>query len=194
MGHPFMEALADALARHGVASFRFQFPYMEAGHRRPDHRTLLCATVRSAVGEARRRVRGLPTVAGGKSMGGRMTSLAASEAPLPGVGGLVFVGFPLHPAGSPGEQRADHLARVERPMLFLQGGRDKLAEMPRMRRIVGRLRPRAELHEIPEADHGFHVPKRSGRTDEEVVDEIASRVARFAERRVAGPAVERAAG
>jgi hypothetical protein len=123
-----------------------------------------------------------------------MTSLAASEAPLPGVGGLVFVGFPLHPAGSPGEQRADHLARVERPMLFLQGGRDKLAEMPRMRRIVGRLRPRAELHEIPEADHGFHVPKRSGRTDEEVVDEIASRVARFAERRVAGPAVERAAG
>lgn len=181
MRHPFMEALAEALARHRVASFRYQFPYMEAGSRRPDHRVLLMATVRASVAEARRRVRGLPLLAGGKSMGGRMTSLAASEAPLPGVTGLVFAGFPLHPAGRPGAERAEHLAAVDLPMLFLQGRRDKLAEPSRIRRVVRSLGRRAEWLEIDEADHGFHVPKRSGRSDEEVIDELAARVALFAD-------------
>jgi hypothetical protein len=180
MDHPFMESLARALARHGVASFRYQFPYLEAGSRRPDHRSRLVATVRAATVEARRRVRGLPTLAGGKSMGGRMTSLAASEAPLPGVVGLVFFGFPLHPAGKPGVERAAHLAAVGLPMLFLQGRRDALAEIGRMRRVVRRLGDAAEIEVVDQADHGFHVPKRTGLTDEDVIDALARWTSEFA--------------
>ncbi len=179
MRHVFMDELSEALDRRGVASFRYQFPYMESGSRRPDPRVWLLSTVRAAVGEARRRVRGLPVFVGGKSMGGRMSSLAWSESPLAGASGLVFFGFPLHPPDRPGIERADHLRDVDAPMLFLQGQRDKLAEWRRIRGVVRRLGPKARLHGIPEADHGFHVPRRSGRTDAEVIEELAEQTAVF---------------
>ena len=121
----------------------------------------------------------MPLLAGGKSMGGRMTSQAAAEAPLPGVRGLVFFGFPLHPAGRPSTERADHLAKVDLPMLFLQGERDKLAELDLLRPVCAGLGARATLHVVPEADHGFHVPKRSGRTDDEVLAELADVAAQW---------------
>jgi len=180
MDHPFLEQLSQSLGRNGVATFRYQFPYAEKGQRRPDARPLLLASVRAALAEARRRVRGLPLLAGGKSMGGRMTSLLASEEDLPGVAGLVFVGFPLHPAGQPGSERGRHLAKVGLPMLFLQGTRDALAEKKRMRALCRRLGGRAQLHEIAEADHGFHVPKRTGRSDAAVIEELASTISEFA--------------
>jgi predicted alpha/beta-hydrolase family hydrolase len=180
MRHRFMEALSARLAAAGIATLRYQFPYMEAGSRRPDARATLLATVRAAAEAARAAAPDLSLFAGGKSMGGRMTSQAAAEAPLPAVRGLVFFGFPLHPAGRPGVERADHLARVELPMLFLQGERDKLAELELLRPICARLGPRATLHEIPGADHGFHVPKSSGRTDAEVHGVLADAVAAWA--------------
>jgi predicted alpha/beta-hydrolase family hydrolase len=177
MEHRFMAAASARLAEHGIASLRYQFPYMEAGSRRPDSRATLLATVRAAVRAAADGAPDLPLLAGGKSMGGRMTSQAAAEAPLPGVRGLVFFGFPLHPAGRPGIERAAHLAEVELPMLFLQGERDKLADLDLLRPVCAGLGPRASLHVVPEADHGFHVPKRSGRTDDEVLAELARTVA-----------------
>jgi predicted alpha/beta-hydrolase family hydrolase len=167
MRHRFMEAMSARLAAVGIATFRFQFPYMEAGSRRPDGRATLLATVRAAIAAGREAAPDLPLLAGGKSMGGRMTSLAAAEAPVAGVRGLVFFGFPLHPAGRPSTERADHLGQVDLPMLFLQGERDKLAELELLRPVCERLGDRATLHVIPSADHGFHVPKRSGRTDAE---------------------------
>jgi hypothetical protein len=179
MRNAFMEAVAAALARRRVGTLRFEFPYATAGARRPDPRPVLVETVVTAVAEAQRLAGGLPLFAGGKSMGGRMTSHAAAEGRLPAVRGIVFFGFPLHPAGKPGTARADHLAGVAQPMLFLQGTRDALAELPLLRPICETLGPRARLHVVEGADHGFHVPKRSGRTDADVIEELADEVARF---------------
>jgi hypothetical protein len=179
MQHRFMEAASARLAAHGIASLRYQFPYMEAGVRRPDSRGTLMATVRAAVAAAAEAAPGLPLLAGGKSMGGRMASQAAAEAPLSGVRGLVFFGFPLHPAGRPSTERADHLGNLLLPMLFLQGERDKLAEIDLLRPVCAELGERATLHVVPDADHGFHVPKRSGRGDDEVLAELAGTVAQW---------------
>lgn len=179
MRHAFMEAIAQRLAARGVATFRYQFPYMEKGSRRPDFRPVLLATVRAAVAAAAEAAPDLPLLAGGKSMGGRMTSQAAAESPLPGVRGLVFLGFPLHPAGKPGIERAHHLAHVPHPMLFLQGTRDRLAGLDLLTPIVQTLN-HATLHVIEGADHSFHVLKRSGRTDEEVLDELTDTLVEWA--------------
>jgi predicted alpha/beta-hydrolase family hydrolase len=176
MRHPAMEALSAELARHEVATFRFQFPYMEAGGGRPDSPPVAVETVRAAVAAAGEAQPDLPLFAGGRSFGGRMTSTAAAESPLPGVRGLIFFAFPLHPAGRPGTARAQHLTRVEIPMLFLQGDRDALAELELMRPLVEALAPRASLHVLEGADHSFHVLKRSGRTNEEVLAEVAATV------------------
>ena len=178
--HPFIEALAGALADHRVATFRYNFPYMEQDRKRPDPPAVLTATVRSAITAAATEVPDLPLLAGGKSMGGRMTSLAASKTPLPEVAGLVFLGFPLHPIGRPGTERAEHLKRVAVPMLFLQGTRDRLADLGLIHEVCTTLGELATLHVIDGADHGFHVLKRSNRTDEDVVDELARAVANWA--------------
>jgi hypothetical protein len=178
MRYPFMQAATLALGAHGIATFRYQFPYVEQGGRRPDPQPILLATVRSAVAAAREAAPDLPLLAGGKSMGGRMTSLASAAEPgLAGVRGLVFFGFPLHPAGAPGTRRAEHLARVAEPMLFLQGTRDKLAELDLLRPIVERLGARATLHVVEGADHSFALPKRAGRSEDEVLDELAGTAA-----------------
>jgi len=174
MRHRFMERMAQALAERGIATLRYQFPYIEAGGGRPDPPGVLEAAVRAAVDAARDGLPGLPLVAGGKSLGGRMTSNAQARRPLPGVGGLVFLGFPLHPAKQPGETRADHLRAVELPMLFLQGTRDALAELDRITAVCGRLGSRATLHVVEGADHSFAVLKRSGRSEAEVMDELAN--------------------
>lgn len=180
MRHPSMEALAHALADEGVATFRYQFPYMEKGGGGLDGKPVLLATVRSAVAAAAAAAPALPLLAGGRSMGGRMTSMAAAEAPLPGVRGLVFVAFPLHPSGKPGTERAEHLARVTDPMLFLSGTRDALAELDLLRPVCEQLGDRAALHLVEAADHSFHVPRRSGKTDADVVRELAQVTARWA--------------
>ena len=177
MRHSFLEALAAALTARGVGVLRYQFPYMEAGGGPPDPPALLQATVRAAVAAAAERAEGRLLLAGGKSMGGRMTSLAQSQRALPGVAGLVFVGFPLHPAGRPSTSRGEHLARVEVPMLFLQGTRDALAPLDLLRPLLAPLAPRARLHVVEGADHAFHVLKRSGRTDDEVLRELADAIA-----------------
>jgi uncharacterized protein len=177
MRHRFMAAMSRHLAEVGIATFRYQFPYMEAASRRPDARATLLATVRAAVAAAGEAAPDLPLLAGGKSMGGRMASLAAAEAPLGRVRGLVFFGFPLHAAGRPSSERGDHLAAVQLPMLFLQGERDQLADLELLRPICARLGERATLHVVPGADHGFHVLKRSGRSDDEVLAELAQTVA-----------------
>ena len=180
MRHAFMESMAARLAAVGVATFRYQFPYMEAGSRRPSPRAILLATVRAAVEAARPYAVALPLLAGGKSMGGRMTSLAAAQAELSTVRGLVFFGFPLHPAGKPASERADHLQEVGRPMLFLQGTRDRLADLALLRPVCERLGERAVLRVSEGADHSFHVLKRSGRSDDGVLDELAESVANWA--------------
>lgn len=180
MEHPFLEAISRALGGRGVATLRYQYPYMEAGRRIPDRRPVLLATVRAAVEAGREEAGSLPVLAGGKSMGGRMTSEAAAEEPLPDVKGIVFLGFPLHPAGKPGTERAEHLPRVGSPMLFLQGTRDRLADLDLLRPIVRDLGEGAALHVVEGADHSFRVPKRSGRSEEEVLDELADAVARWA--------------
>ena len=182
MRHRFMEAAAGRLAQTGIATFRYQFPYMEKGGNRPDPRPILFATVRSAVSAAALATGDLPLLAGGKSMGGRMTSAAAAEAPLPGVRGLVFFGFPLHPAGNPSTERAEHLDRVGVPMLFLQGTRDHLADLSLLRPVCERLGERATLHVIDGADHSFHVLKSTGRTDDEVLDELAGTMSDWSSR------------
>ncbi len=165
MGHAFMAAFADGLADRGIATLRYQFPYMEQGSKRPDVPKVAHAAVRAAVAEAARRLPGLPLFAGGKSFGGRMTSQAQALSPLPGVLGLVFVGFPLHPAGKPSDDRAKHLFDVDCPMLFLQGTRDELATLELLQPLVQRLGERATLALFEDADHSFHVRARSGRTD-----------------------------
>ena len=173
MAHPFMSATARELAALGVATLRYQFPYMERRLRRPDQPALCHATVRAAVLEAAHRARALPLIAGGRSFGGRMTSQAQALAPLPGVRGLAFLGFPLHPAGRPADTRAQHLERVDIPLLFLQGTRDALADNALMAALVARLGARATLSPVHEADHSFHVPARSGRSDAQVRTELA---------------------
>jgi uncharacterized protein len=176
MRHRFMEAIADALAERGVASLRYQFPYTEAGARRPDPPAVLEATVRAAVVAAAQAAPDLPLIAGGKSMGGRMTSGAAARASLPGVQGLVFLGFPLHRPKQPSEDRAAHLGQVTLPMLFLQGTRDDLADLGLITSVCARLGALATLHVVDGANHGFEVLKRSGRTGAEVLAELADTV------------------
>jgi predicted alpha/beta-hydrolase family hydrolase len=182
MRHPFMEDAATALAGRGFATFRYQFAYQEKGSRRIDPQPILLATVRAAIDAAREAAPDLPLLAGGKSMGGRMTSLAASKEPIDGVQGIAFFGFPLHPAGAPGQGRADHLAQVEVPMLFLQGTRDTLADLGLLRPVIDNLGSRATLHVVDGADHGFNVLKRSGRTPADVMDELTRTMEEWAER------------
>jgi predicted alpha/beta-hydrolase family hydrolase len=177
MAHPFMAAVATGLGARGIATLRYQFPYMERGSRRPDVPRVAHATVRAAVDEAARQLPGLPLLAGGKSFGGRMTSQAQAGSPLPGVHGLVFLGFPLHPAGKPSDERAAHLSDVAVPMLFLQGTRDELANTNLLQALVKRLGQRATLQLFADADHSFHVPARSGRKDPEVMEEMLNVVA-----------------
>ena len=177
MQHSFMEALSQALFEQSVATLRYQFPYMERGSRRPDSPALAQAAVRAAVAVAHQRLPDTPLLAGGKSFGGRMTSQAQAAAPMVGVRGLVFVGFPLHPAGKPGIARAAHLADVDVPMLFLQGTRDELADLALLRGVVQGLGDKATLHLEDDADHAFHVRARSGRSDAQVVQALAQAVA-----------------
>ena len=181
MAHPFMAAVADELAARRIATLRYQFPYMERGSKRPDTPKLAHATVRAAVAEASRVVPGLALVAGGKSFGGRMTSQAQAASPLPGVRGLVFLGFPLHPAGKPSDERAKHLFEVRIPMLFLQGSRDQLADLPLLQTLVAQLGTRATLRLFQDADHSFHVPARTGRKDSEVMAEMSEALADWIE-------------
>ena len=181
MSHPFMEKLAGELACVGVATLRYQFPYMEKQRRVPDSPAILTATVVAAVRAAAEATPGLALLAGGKSMGGRMTSQAAAQRPLDGVRGLVFFGFPLHPPNQPGTKRADHLAKVAMPMLFLQGTRDTFADLELWRPVCTKLGSRATLHVIETADHSFHVLKKSGRGDPEVLRELAEEAASWAE-------------
>ena len=172
MTHKAMAATAEGLAARGIAVLRYNFPYMERGSKRPDTPRIAAATVRAAAAEAARRAAGLPLFAGGRSFGGRMTSQAQSDASLPDVRGLVFFAFPLHPAGAPAVTRAEHLAKIALPMLFLQGARDALAEVDLLKDTVRRLGPRATLHLVPDADHSFHVPAKTGRRDADVMNEI----------------------
>ena len=179
MRHPFLETFARALAERDVATLRYQFPYMERRASRPDPPAVAAAAVRAAAAEAARLAPGLPLVAGVKSFGGRMTSTAQAEEPLPGVRGLVFLGFPLHPPGRAGDQRAEHLAQVQVPMLFLQGTRDDFADLTLLKPLIKRLGQRATLHLVEGGDHSFHVLKRSGRTDADVMGEIADAIAEW---------------
>jgi predicted alpha/beta-hydrolase family hydrolase len=172
MTHPFMASVAAGLADREIATLRYQFPYMEQHGRRPDPPQLAQATVRAAVTQAARLVPDIPLVAGGKSFGGRMTSQAQAAAPLPAVRGLVFLGFPLHPAGRPSRERARHLSDVHVPMLFLQGTRDTLAALDEIEPVCAALGARATLNLLADADHSFHVPARSGRTDAQVMNEM----------------------
>jgi uncharacterized protein len=172
MSHPFMAAMAAGLHDRAVATLRYQFPYMEQGSKRPDAPELAHATVRAAVAEASRLAPRLPVIAGGKSFGGRMTSQAQAIAPLPGVRGLAFLGFPLHPAGKPSDDRAQHLFDVQVPMLFLQGTRDALAESSLLVPLVEKLGAQVTLKLFDGADHSFHVARRSGRSDDEVRAEM----------------------
>jgi len=172
MHHASMSSVAGDLSQQGIATLRYQFPYMERGSRRPDPPALCHSTVRAAVAAAARAVPGLPLVAGGRSFGGRMTSQAQALTPLPGVVGLAFLAFPLHPAGRPSQERADHLSDVEIPMLFLQGTRDELATLELLEPVVKRLGARARLKLLQDADHSFHVRASSGRRDPDVRREL----------------------
>jgi predicted alpha/beta-hydrolase family hydrolase len=181
MTHPFMETVAAGLCERGIATLRYQFPYMEKGGKRPDPPAIAQATVRAAVAEAALCCPGSPLIAGGKSFGGRMTSQAQAAAPLTGVRGLAFLGFPLHPAGKPPSDRARHLADVHVPMLFLQGTRDSLAEVGLIEPVVRSLGPSATLHLVDGADHSFHVLARSGRNDRDVINEVLDTFAAWVE-------------
>jgi predicted alpha/beta-hydrolase family hydrolase len=169
MTHAFMAAVASGLFDRDIATLRYQFPYMQKGSKRPDSPSVAHAAVRAAVAEAGRRCPELPLFAGGKSFGGRMTSQAQALHPLPEVGGLAFFGFPLHPPEKPSEDRAEHLFDIKVPMLFLQGGRDKLAELSLLERVTSALGKRASLRVFEYADHSFHVPARSGTSDRDVM-------------------------
>ena len=180
MAHPFMASIAAGLAKRGIATLRYQFPYMERGSKRPDAPRVAHAAVRAAVAEAGRRFPGAGLVAGGKSFGGRMTSQAQAAAPLEGVRGLAFLGFPLHPAGKPSDERAAHLGEVRVPMLFLQGTRDELASLELLEPVVAKLGERATLRLFDDADHSFHVPARTGRKDAEVRADMLDALASWA--------------
>jgi uncharacterized protein len=179
MRHRFMEAVALKFAECGIATLRYQFPYMEKRIKRPDSETVLTDTVRAAMVAAKKSAGNLPLFAGGKSMGGRMTSLAAARQPLEDVRGLVFFGFPLHAAGRPGAERGEHLTAVNVPMLFLQGSRDTLADLKLLKPLCSRLGKRAELYVIDGGDHSFHVLKSAKRSDDEVLDELVNKAAEW---------------
>lgn len=181
MTHPFMENLSAELGAVGIATFRYQFPYMEQRRRVPDSPAVLTATVAAAVQGAKLAAPGLPLLAGGKSMGGRMTSQAAAQNLLDGVRGLVFFGFPLHPPNRPGTKRADHLTKVAVPMLFLQGTRDSFADLRLLRPVCAKLQPRTTVHIIESADHSFHILRSSKRSDAEVMRELAEITASWAD-------------
>ena len=181
MRHPFLESISQRLAEQGIATLRYQFPYMERRSRRPDPPAVAAATVRAAVAEAARIAPDLPLVAGGKSFGGRMTSTAQAEEPLPGVRGLVFLGFPLHPPGRPDDKRAEHLAHVQVPMLFLQGTRDDFAALKLLQPLVKGLGERATLHLVEGGDHSFRVLTKSGRSEGEVMGEVVSTIVEWAD-------------
>lgn len=189
MEHPFLDRMSARLAARDVATLRFQFPYMEAGSKRPDPPRVLVAAVRAALDAAGRVLPGVPLVAGGKSMGGRMTSQLMAEDAHPDVRALVFLGFPLHPAGKPARTRGDHLASVRAPMLFLQGTRDRLAELDLVRPVITELGARATLHVVEGADHSFEVLERSGLDREQVHDQMADIIAAWLEQRVLGRGV-----
>jgi len=184
MEHPSMAAVAAELATRSIATLRFQFPYMERGSRRPDPPALCHAAVRAAVAEAARLAPKLALIAGGRSFGGRMTSQAQAIEPLPGVKGLAFLGFPLHPAGKPSVERAKHLREVKIPMLFLQGTRDELAKLELLQPLIEQLGARATLKLLPDADHSFHVPARTGRKDAEVRAEMLDVMATWIKRTI----------
>jgi len=182
MRHPFLEHMAEKLAERQVATFRYQFPYMEAGRRSPDVPGKLVGAVRAAVRTASELAPDLGLIAGGKSLGGRMTSTAAASEPLGRVRGLVFLGFPLHPPNRPDSKRGDHLLEVDIPMLFLQGTRDAFAELRLLRPLCERLGVRTTLHLVDGGDHSFHVPKKSGRSDDDALTEMADALAGWASR------------
>jgi predicted alpha/beta-hydrolase family hydrolase len=177
MNHTFMEAIAQGLAERGIASLRFNFPFMEQGSKRPDSPAVAHAAIRAVVAEAARHMPDVPLFAGGKSYGGRMSTQAQAAEPLPGVKGIVLVGFPLHPAGKPSTERAAHLAGVKLPMLFLQGTRDGLADLGLITQTTASLGKKATLHIVDGADHAFHVLVRSGRTDAQVSEELLDTMA-----------------
>jgi predicted alpha/beta-hydrolase family hydrolase len=183
MNHTFMASIAQGLAERGIASLRFNFPFMEQGSKRPDSPAVAHAAIRAAVAEAARHLPGVPLFAGGKSYGGRMSTQAQAAEPLPGVKGLVLVGFPLHPAGKPSTERAAHLAGVKLPMLFLQGTRDALADLDLVTQTTASLGKKATLHVVEGADHTFHVLVRSGRTDAQVRDELLDAMAAWMTKR-----------
>ncbi|HEX7233460.1 MAG TPA: alpha/beta family hydrolase [Candidatus Binatia bacterium] len=182
MRHRFMEDVAGKLAERGIATLRYQFPYMEKRTKRPDSEAVLTDTVKAAIAAAKKQAGNLPIFAGGKSMGGRMTSIAAGKEPLDGLRGLVYFGFPLHAAGRPGIERGQHLANVQIPMLFLQGSRDALAELKLLKSLCAELGKRAELFIIDGGDHSFHMLKSSKKSDEQVLDELVSKAAGWMER------------
>ena len=179
MEHPFMRAVAEGLKERGIATLRYQFPYMERGSKRPDSPAVAQAAVRSAVARAAELLPGVPLFAGGKSFGGRMTSQAQAAEALPGVRGLAFLGFPLHAAGQPGDARAKHLADVKVPMIFLQGTRDALADPDLIKALAKRLGKPATLAFFQDADHSFHVPAKSGRNDAQVLADVLDQLARW---------------
>jgi uncharacterized protein len=187
MAHPFMAGVAAGLAERRIASLRYQFPYMERRSRRPDPPKVAHATVRAAVAEAARLLPRLALIAGGKSFGGRMTSQVQAAAPLPGVRGLAFLGFPLHPAGRPSRDRGQHLFDIGIPMLLLQGTRDNLASLDELEPLCQALGARAALRLFADADHSFHVPVRSGRTDGEVRNEMLDVLVAWIDRVIAAP-------
>ena len=182
MTHPFMQAVAGGLRERGVATLRYQFVYMERGSKAPDRPPLAHAAVRAAMLMASDLLPDIPLFAGGKSFGARMTSQALASEPVSPVRGLIFFGFPLHPAGAPSSTRAAHLADVLVPMLFLQGSKDKLAELQLLKPVVEQLGAEATLHVVDEADHSFHVPARSGRKDTAVMDELLDRALEWMKR------------
>ena len=183
MDHAFMAHISEGLAGRGIASLRFNFPFMEQGSKRPDSPAVAHAAIRAAIAEAARQLPGVPLFAGGKSYGGRMSTQAQAAGPLPGVKGLVLVGFPLHPAGKPSTERAEHLAGVKLPMLFLQGTRDALADLDLITQTTASLGKKATLHVVDGADHAFHVLVRSGRTDAQVREELLDTMAAWMKRR-----------
>lgn len=182
MKHPFMTAIAEGLAERGIATWRYEFPYMQRGSKRPDSPKVAQAAVREAVAEAARRLPGVPLFAGGKSFGGRMTSQAQAAEPLPGVKGLVFLGFPLHAPGNASDERAAHLFDVKVPMLFLWGTRDDFAQADFLLPLVKKLGKRATLERFEDADHSFHVPARTGKKDVEVQADLLDRFAAWIDR------------
>jgi len=186
MTHPFLTAVANGFADRDIATLRFQFPYMERKSGRPDSPKVAQSAVRAAVNEAATLLPNLPLFAGGKSFGGRMTSQAQAASPLPGVRGLVFLGFPLHPPGKPSTDRAKHLFDVQIPMLFLQGTRDEFADLQLLRPLIDQLGPRATLKLFNDADHSFHVPARSGRKDADIRTELLDAVLEWMQKVISG--------